>query len=110
FVAGHHVNVYLGDTNFFSGWTQGAEGGWPYLVMVWYAGRAQARRHAVSTELERGLAELNDERERLSGSAVAAERSRIARDLHTLVVRGVERMDAETRASRRLLVRDPIRF
>jgi signal transduction histidine kinase len=106
FVTGHHS----GGAIFPSDLPQQAEGYWPYVVLVWFAGRAQARRHAASRELERGLAELDEERERLSRSAVAAERSRIARDLQALVVRGVERMDAESRASRELLSSDSTRF
>jgi signal transduction histidine kinase len=79
---------------------------YPYLVLVWYAGRAQARRRHIASRLERGVAQLNEEREQLSRAAVDAERSRIARDLHSLLVLGVERMKAKTHEAREFLETD----
>ena len=76
---------------------------YPYLVMVWFAGRAQARRRDIATQLESRVAQLQEERARLSQAAIDAERSRIARDLHALVVQGVQRMNAEARSARELL-------
>jgi signal transduction histidine kinase len=75
----------------------------PYIVLAWFAGWTQRRRHAVGTDLERGVIELEKERARLARTAVANERSRIARELHALVVRGVEQMTAQTRAARHRL-------
>jgi signal transduction histidine kinase len=83
------------------------EGTYPYLVLAWFAGRAQARRMAIRSELDAAVRELEEERERLSRAAVRAERSRIARDLHTLVIRGVQDMNAESHAARTLLRTDP---
>ncbi len=77
--------------------------GFPYFVLVWFAGRAQSRRRAIASVLERGSSELRKEQDRLARSAVASERTRIARELVALVVRGVERMSAMTRAARRAL-------
>src|SRR5439155_5591066 len=66
---------------------------YPYLVMVWFAGRAQALRRDIATHLKSRVSQLQDERARLSQAAIDAERSRIARDLHALVVQGVQRMN-----------------
>ncbi|MDP9343171.1 MAG: histidine kinase [Actinomycetota bacterium] len=81
--------------------------GFPYFVLVWFAGRAQARRRAITSDLERGASELRREQDRLSLSAVATERTRIARDLYAIVVRGIERMSTQTYAARRALGADP---
>src|SRR5205807_1270994 len=89
-VAQHQRTVQAGYTD-LSNLPPFIEGVYPYLVLVWFAGRAQGRRRALAAELDRGVAQLREERERLARAAVAAERSRIARDLHALVVRGVER-------------------
>jgi signal transduction histidine kinase len=78
-----------------------------YVGLVWFAGWAQARRRAVAQELERSASDLRDERERLAQSAVAAERARIARDLHAIVVRGVERINDRSRAARDALSLHP---
>ncbi len=73
---------------------------YPYLVMVWLAGRSQARRRTIAWRLERQAAHVRAERERLAKAAVEGERSRIADDLRALVVQGVDRMSAATRKAR----------
>ncbi len=74
-----------------------------YIALAWFAGRAQARRRRIGAELDRTVAALRDERERLMRIALTRERARLAGDLHALVVRGVERMNAATiRARARL--------
>jgi signal transduction histidine kinase len=108
FVVQHHRAVQVG-APFFPYLPATIEGSAPSLIMVWFAGRAQARRRAIATELGRGVGQLNEEREWLARSAVAAERSRIARDLHALVVRGIEAMSAETRVAQALLADAPSR-
>jgi signal transduction histidine kinase len=77
-----------------------------YLFLAWFAGRAQMWRRAIASELEQSADELRDERDRLVRGAVRTERARIALELHALVVRGVERMNTETQAARRLLASD----
>ncbi len=72
----------------------------PFIVLAWFAGSAQRQRRAAAADLEHRALELAEERDRLARAAVANERSRIARELHALVVRGVERMTAQTRAAR----------
>jgi signal transduction histidine kinase len=67
-----------------------------YVFLAWFAGRAQARRLRIGVDLDRTALDLRNERDRLMRSAVASERVRVARDLHSLVVRGVERMNAAT--------------
>src|SRR5438132_5500104 len=64
----------------------------PYSALVVFAGRAQARRRALAGDLERTAGELREERERLARGAIAAERSRIGRELRDIVVRSVEWM------------------
>jgi signal transduction histidine kinase len=70
-----------------------------WYVFAWYAGRTQNRRRRVAAELEQTAVELREERNRLASAAVATERARIAQDLHTLVVRGLEDMNRETRTA-----------
>jgi signal transduction histidine kinase len=70
-----------------------------WIGFAWFAGLAQNRRRRIAAELERSAAELRAERDRLAEAAVTAERTRIARDLHALVVRGIEEMNLHTRAA-----------
>jgi signal transduction histidine kinase len=71
----------------------------PLLVLAWFTGRSQGRRHANAQELEQLADELAEERDRLTHTAVAAERARIVRDLHALVVLGVEEMRLGAKAA-----------
>jgi signal transduction histidine kinase len=80
-----------------------------FLALAWFAGRAQARRRAITSALASRAEDLRRERDGLARSAVATERSRIAGELHTLVVRGVQRMIAATQKARRILASDPSR-
>jgi signal transduction histidine kinase len=70
---------------------------WAYIGLAWFAGLAQRQRRIIAEKLRQRAAALSDERERLARAAVLAERARIARDLHALVVRGVQQMNRETR-------------
>jgi nitrate/nitrite-specific signal transduction histidine kinase len=54
---------------------------------------------ALGRELERTSAELVVEREHRARLAIAGERSRIARELHSLVARGVAAMVIQTEAA-----------
>jgi signal transduction histidine kinase len=60
--------------------------------LAWFAGRAQRRRRRIARGLEQSSAALRAERDRVSQAAVVAERARIARDLHAVVIRGIEKM------------------
>jgi len=71
----------------------------PLLALAWFVGRSQHRRQANAHELEHLAEELQVERDRLARAAVAKERARILRDLHVLVVRGVEEMGRATQAA-----------
>ncbi len=83
--------------------------GVPWIAIAWFAGRAQARRRRIASQLERTAEALHEERALLMRSAVTAERVRIATDLHELVQRGVQSMNVATRAARHLLGEDPAR-
>jgi signal transduction histidine kinase len=72
----------------------------PYTALVWFAGRAQRRRRALASDLERSVDELREERDRLARSAIAAERTRIGRELRDVVVRSVERMRERAHVAR----------
>jgi signal transduction histidine kinase len=63
-----------------------------FLALVVYAGYVQNRRLAVGRSLARRREELEEQRERLAQLAVADERSRIARELHAVVAKGVQAM------------------
>jgi signal transduction histidine kinase len=76
---------------------------------VWLAGRAQRYRKRLTGQLLAQTTALREEQERLAAQAVAAERRRIARDLHSLVIQGVEQMATETRSARKELALDPRR-
>jgi len=79
----------------------------PLFGFAAFAGWAQRRRRRLTAELEQSLAEVERERELLSGQAVAQERTRIAGELHGLVVRGVERMIGQAASARRELAHEP---
>jgi signal transduction histidine kinase len=70
----------------------------PVIYLFWFAGAVQRRRQVVAERLVRRKADVEEERERLAGQAVIAERARIAVDMRGIVMQGVESM---TRAGRR---------
>jgi signal transduction histidine kinase len=78
----------------------------PYSALVVFAGRMQARRHALATDLERTAGELGLERDRFARDAIAAERVRIGRELRDIVVRSVAWMRQEARTARAELDRN----
>jgi signal transduction histidine kinase len=71
----------------------------PLLALAWFVGRSQGRRRANAQDLERLADELREERDRLAQAAVATERARIVRDLHSLVLRGVKEMSLATQTA-----------
>jgi len=70
------------------------------LGFVFFAGRAQRYRRGLTADLVDQTTELRNEQELLAAQAVAVERRRIARDLHSLVIEGIERMAADTATAR----------
>jgi signal transduction histidine kinase len=76
------------------------------LAAAWCSGRFIQTRRTVNNELRRTAGRLNAEREDRTRLAVAGERSRIARELHTVVARSVASMVVQTAAARTQLERD----
>jgi signal transduction histidine kinase len=73
------------------------------LSAAWAAGRAIRSRRVLTAELERRSARLQAERDDRARLAVAGERTRIARELHTLVAHSVTGMVVQAEAARGLL-------
>jgi signal transduction histidine kinase len=67
------------------------------------------RRSKRATELEKGVARHEREREERERAAVAAERARIARDLHDVIAHGVSVMTVQAGVARLFLAEDPTR-
>jgi signal transduction histidine kinase len=75
----------------------------------WLASRAVRRRGARADELEDLAAKLERDREEQARAAVAAERARIAGELHEVVTNSVNAMTVQAEAARVLLRDDPER-
>ncbi|WP_448626696.1 sensor histidine kinase [Geodermatophilus sp. URMC 64] len=76
---------------------------------AWLAGLA-VRRRATQADTLRALArQLREEQETLAGMVVAAERSRIARELHDVIAHSVSVMVVQAGAAEQLLSSDPAR-
>lgn len=84
-------------------WPEGAEGHWAQsifvvvvmtvpFVLAWVLGDSMRTRRAYFDQLEERAARLEREREAQSKVAVAAERARIARELHDVVAHNVSVM------------------
>ncbi len=80
-----------------------------YLVfgVVWMSGETVRARRAYAAELEERAAYLEADRERRAERAVAAERERIARELHDVVAHEVSVMVVQAGAARRVLADHP---
>jgi len=76
---------------------------------VWLAALALQRRGRRAGELETRAARLESEREEWQRAAVAAERRRIARDLHDVIAHSVSVMIVQAGAARLLLAEQPAR-
>ena len=74
----------------------------PYL-----AGVAIARRQGREAALERHVATLDAERERLAAEAVTEERARIARELHDVVAHGVSTIVVQAQGGARMVRIEP---
>lgn len=77
------------------------------VCSAWGLGRAMGRGRAQREELRRRAVELERERELRAELAVAAERSRIARDLHDVIAHSVGLMVVQANAAAQILDRDP---
>jgi signal transduction histidine kinase len=75
----------------------------------WLVGRALRTNRLRARELEALAAELANEREERARLAVAAERARIARELHDVVAHSVSTMVVQAEAGEALLDRHPQR-
>jgi signal transduction histidine kinase len=78
-------------------------------VIGWFAGRALRHRKALTDELAAKTARLEAEQEERSRRAVAAERRRIARELHDVVAHNVSVMTIQAGAARSVVDHDPAR-
>ncbi len=89
----------------------GSAGGLPgalvMAIVVWAAGRLWRAQLLLNAELTEATARLAAERDQRAMLAVAAERTRIARDLHGPVAHGVITMVVQAEAARSLLVGQP---
>ncbi|MGH3293060.1 MAG: sensor histidine kinase [Trebonia sp.] len=84
----------------------GVAGALVMSCLLWVAGRVWRRQRMLAERLAEAhalLAAERDDRERL---AIATERARIARDLHTLVAQGVVAMIVQATAARQTLRND----
>jgi signal transduction histidine kinase len=77
------------------------------VTAAWAAGRAVRSYRVLTSELEHTSARLAVEREDRARLAVAAERSRIARELHAAVAGSVASMVVQAEAALRQLEPDP---
>lgn len=93
--------VATGSSNF---WDVG--GAVLILIAAWCSGRFIQTRRAVNSELRLTAGRLVAEREDRARLAVAGERSRIARELHTVVAQSVASMVVQTEATRTQLDQD----
>src|SRR5581483_5729827 len=76
-------------------------------IAVWAAGRAVRAQRLLTADLTDTTERLAAERDQRAELAVATERTRIARQLHGLVARGVVTMVVQAEAARNLLTSNP---
>ncbi len=77
------------------------------LAAAWFAGDASRERREHVATLEARSRDLAREQEQRLQLAAAAERGRIARDLHDVVAHGLSMMIVQTQAASAVLKRDP---
>jgi signal transduction histidine kinase len=82
-------------------------GGMAMGSAVWVVGRVVRNQRRLADELRRTAEVLASERHDRTRLAVAAERARIARELHGLVARGIVAMIVQADSARTLLDTDP---
>jgi signal transduction histidine kinase len=83
----------------------------PVMIAVasWLAGRGSRGRAELAAELHEAALRAEEEREDEARRAVAAERRRIARELHDVVAHSISVMVVQAGGARRILERDPER-
>jgi signal transduction histidine kinase len=79
------------------------------IVGIWLAGRYAGRRHRRAEQLATYAARVELAQEQRARKAIAAERARIARELHDVVAHSVSLMGVQAGAARTLLAADPER-
>ena len=80
-----------------------------FLGAPWLAGRAVRAGRLYAARLEDLTIQLERERERSAGLAVAEERARIAREVHDILAHGIGVIALQAAGARRVLDRDPQR-
>jgi signal transduction histidine kinase len=78
-----------------------------FIVAAWLVGRAVGSRQERADTLQARTRELEQEREEKVKEAAAAERARIARELHDIVSHSVSVMVVQAGAAEQVLDRDP---
>jgi signal transduction histidine kinase len=76
-------------------------------VVIWVAGRAWRAQRNLNADLAETTSLLTAERDQRAETAVASERTRIARELLGLVAHGVVTMVVQAEAARNLFARQP---
>ena len=76
---------------------------WLFYATIWFIGRAIRKGRLQAGRLQDLAAQLELEREENARTAVAEERSRIARELHDVVAHSVSVMVVQAQAAQRLL-------
>jgi signal transduction histidine kinase len=76
---------------------------WVFYATIWFVARTIRKRRLQAARLQDLAAQLEVEREEKARSAVAEERSRIARELHDVVAHNVSVMVVQAQAAQRLL-------
>jgi signal transduction histidine kinase len=76
---------------------------WVFCAAIWFIGRTIHRSKLQAAQLRDLAAQLEVEREEKAQTAVAEERSRIAREMHDVVAHSVSVMVVQSQAAQRLL-------
>jgi signal transduction histidine kinase len=78
-------------------------------TFAWLAGRAVRHRSRLAEELHEVALRAEEDRETHRRAAVAAERRRVAREMHDIVAHSISVMVVQAGGARRILERDPQR-
>jgi signal transduction histidine kinase len=82
---------------------------WIFIGAAWWLGRAIRSRETTADRLAAEASRLQAEQDAQARSAVAEERTRIARELHDVVAHGVSVMVVQAGAAQRVIEREPER-